>query len=70
MRTMDSLLAFSVVTSTNDRGILGPSSINAMIAVSVVSIPDFARISRASILAQKEKITSNLQYQLVPVINV
>ena len=56
MRTMDSLLAFpALLLALTIVAILGPSSINAMIAVSVVSIPDFARISRASILAQKEK---------------
>ena len=56
MRTMDSLLAFpALLLALSIVAILGPSSVNAMIAVSIVSIPNFARISRATILTQKEK---------------
>ena len=56
MRTMDSLLAFpALLLALAIVAVLGPSSVNAMIAVSIVSIPNFARISRATILTQKEK---------------
>ena len=56
MRTMDSLLAFpALLLALSIVAILGPSSVNAMIAVSIVSIPNFSRISRAAILTQKEK---------------
>ncbi len=56
MRTMDSLLAFpALLLALSIVTVLGPSSLNAMIAVSIVSIPNFSRISRAAILTQKEK---------------
>ena len=35
--------------------ILGPGSFNAMLAVGVVSIPSFARLTRASTLSLKER---------------
>lgn len=55
MRTMDSLLAFpAVLLALAIVAVLGPSSFNATIAVAVVSIPNFARIARASMLTQKE----------------
>ena len=56
MRTMDSLLAFpALLLALSIVAVLGPSSVNAMIAVSIVSIPNFSRISRAAILTEKEK---------------
>ena len=49
MRTMDSLLAFpALLLALAIVAVLGPSSVNAMIAVSIVSIPNFDRISRAT----------------------
>ena len=55
MRTMDVMLAFpglllalAVVT------ILGPGIMNALIAIAFVSIPQYARIVRASVLSVKE----------------
>lgn len=54
MRTMDSLLAFpAVLLALAVVAVLGPSSLNAMIAVAIVSIPNFARIARAAMLTQK-----------------
>lgn len=56
MRVMDSLLAFpAVLLALAIVAVLGPSSINAMVAVAVVSIPNFARIARAAMLTQKER---------------
>lgn len=56
MRTMDSLLAFpAVLLAIAIVAVLGPSSVNAMIAVAIVSIPSFARIARAAMLTQKER---------------
>lgn len=43
------LLAICIVT------VLGPSLINAMIAIGLVAVPNFARVVRASVLAEKEK---------------
>lgn len=43
------LLAMAVIT------VLGPGAINAAVGVSVVSIPAFARLTRASTLALKER---------------
>jgi ABC-type dipeptide/oligopeptide/nickel transport system permease subunit len=55
MRTMDSLLAFpAILLALAIVAVLGPSSLNAMIAVAIVSIPNFARIARAAMLTQKE----------------
>jgi len=54
MRTMDSVLAFpAVLLALAIVAVLGPSSLNAMIAVAIVSIPNFARIARAAMLTQK-----------------
>jgi peptide/nickel transport system permease protein/dipeptide transport system permease protein len=43
------LLAIIVVS------ILGPSLFNAMIAIGIIGIPTYARVVRASVLAEKEK---------------
>lgn len=56
MRLMDITLSFpyillAIVVVT----ILGPSLINAMIAISISSIPIYARLMRASVLVQKEE---------------
>jgi len=42
------LLAIAVVT------VLGPSEHSAMVAIGVASVPQFARVARAAIVAQKE----------------
>lgn len=56
MRFMDIVLSFpyillAIVIIT----ILGPSLINAMIAISISSIPIYARLIRSSVLVQKEE---------------
>lgn len=55
MRIMDTLLAFpGLLLAMGIVAVLGPSSINAMIAVAIVSIPTFARVARSSMLSQKQ----------------
>lgn len=54
MRAMDTLLAFpAILLAMAIVAVLGPGSLNAMIAVAIVSIPTFARVSRSSMLTQK-----------------
>ena len=55
MRCIDTLLAFpALLLALTIVAVLGPGSVNAMIAVAVVGLPGFARLARASILVQKE----------------
>ncbi len=54
MRTMDTLLAFpAILLAMAIVAVIGPGSINAMIAVGIVSIPTFSRVARSSMLTQK-----------------
>lgn len=56
MRLMDTLLAFpAILLAMAIVSLLGPSSFNAMLAVAVVSIPTYARLTRSSVLAEREK---------------
>ncbi len=56
MRVMDVLLAFpSLLLAIAIVSVLGPGLINALLAISIVSIPVYARISRASVLAVKDQ---------------
>lgn len=56
MRVMDTVLAFpAVILAMAIVSLLGPSSTNAMIAVAIVSIPVFARLTRSAVLAEKER---------------
>jgi ABC-type dipeptide/oligopeptide/nickel transport system permease subunit len=56
MRCMDVLLAFpSLLLSIAVVSVLGPGLINALLAISFVSIPIYARIVRASVLQVKEQ---------------
>jgi peptide/nickel transport system permease protein len=56
MRLLDCLLAFpAILLAMAIVGVLGPSSVNAMIAVAIVSIPAFSRLTRGSTLSQREK---------------
>jgi ABC-type dipeptide/oligopeptide/nickel transport system permease subunit len=56
MRLMDVLLAFpSLMLAIAIVAVLGPGLVNALIAISFVSIPVYARILRASILQVKEQ---------------
>lgn len=56
MRCMDVLLAFpSILLAIAVVAVFGVSLTNAMLAVGVVTIPIFCRISRASVLTVKER---------------
>jgi ABC-type dipeptide/oligopeptide/nickel transport system permease subunit len=55
MRLMDVLLAFpQLILAIAIVTVLGPGLINALIAISVVSVPAYARVVRASVLSIKE----------------
>ncbi|MFN2147729.1 MAG: ABC transporter permease [Anaerolineales bacterium] len=55
MRVMDVLLAFpALLLAIAIVAVLGPGLINALIAIGIVSIPAYARVMRASVLATKE----------------
>lgn len=55
MRAMDVLLAFpALVLALFIMAVLGPSAVNAMIAIGVVYTPNFARLVRANVLAIRE----------------
>lgn len=52
MRIVDLMFAFpGIVLALVIAGLLGPSRTNAMIAIGVVYVPAFARVTRASVLA-------------------
>ncbi|MBI3959854.1 MAG: ABC transporter permease [Chloroflexi bacterium] len=56
MRTMDALLAFpAVLLAIFIIAVLGPSLLNAILAVGIVYMPSFARLIRASALSIREK---------------
>ena len=56
MRALDGVLAFpSVVLALAIITVLGPSLFNAMIAIGVVTIPTFARVTRGSVLSVKQR---------------
>jgi ABC-type dipeptide/oligopeptide/nickel transport system permease subunit len=56
MRVLDVLLAFpSLLLAIAIVSVLGPGLINAMLAIAVVSIPSYARVMRASVLAAKQE---------------
>jgi peptide/nickel transport system permease protein len=56
MRVMDALLAFpAILLAIALMAVLGPSLENAMIAIGIISIPAFARITRANVLSLREK---------------
>jgi peptide/nickel transport system permease protein len=56
MRLLDVLLAVpAILLAMVIVAVLGPGSINAMIAVGIVSVPAFARLARASTLALRER---------------
>lgn len=55
MRIMDVLLAFPyLLLAIAIVAVLGPGLVNALLAVTIVSIPGYARIARASVLSVKE----------------
>jgi peptide/nickel transport system permease protein len=56
MRLVDVLFAFpAILLAMGLIAILGQGAINAAVAVTVVSVPGFARLTRASVLTQKER---------------
>ncbi len=56
MRIMDIILAFpSLLLALVLVAVLGPGLLNAMIAISLVNQPHFVRLTRASVLAEREK---------------
>lgn len=56
MRVVDMMLSIpAILLAIVIVSILGPDLFNAMIAIGIVGIPAFARIVRASVLAEKEK---------------
>ena len=56
MRVMDIILAFpSLLLALVLVALLGPGLLNAMIAISIVNQPHFVRLTRASVLAEREK---------------
>ncbi len=62
MRFMDVLMAFpSLLLAIAIVTILGPGLLNALIAIAIVSIPQYARIVRSSVLSVKEQefVTAN-----------
>ncbi|MDC7220729.1 MAG: ABC transporter permease [Spirochaetales bacterium] len=55
MRLIDIMLAFPYILLTIVIvAVLGPSLVNAMIAIGISQIPRYARVVRASVLAEKE----------------
>jgi dipeptide transport system permease protein len=56
MRLMDIILAFpSLLLALVLVAVLGPGLTNAMIAISIVNQPHFVRLTRASVMAEREK---------------
>jgi peptide/nickel transport system permease protein len=54
MRVLDVVLAFpSLLLAIAIVSVLGPALLNAMLAIAIVSIPAYARVMRASVLATK-----------------
>lgn len=57
MRLMDMLFAFpAVLLAIAILAVLGPGVTNAMIAIGVVYVPIFARVTRAGVLAVREEV--------------
>ena len=55
MRIMEGLLAFPmIVLALAIIAVLGPSLVNAMIALAIVNVPGFARLVRSQVLVVKE----------------
>lgn len=56
MRLMDIMLAFpTILLALSIVSVIGPGLFNAMLAVGIVSIPTFARITRATVLGERGK---------------
>jgi peptide/nickel transport system permease protein len=56
MRFFDALLAFpAILLAIVILAVLGPGSLTAMLAVAIVNVPAFARLTRANVLVENEK---------------
>jgi dipeptide transport system permease protein len=56
MRLMDIILAFpSLLLALVLVAVLGPGLLNAMIAISLVNLPHFVRLTRAAVMGEREK---------------
>lgn len=56
MRIMDIIMSLpSILLAIVVVAILGPNMLNAVIAVSIIKVPNFVRLVRASVLIEKEK---------------
>jgi peptide/nickel transport system permease protein len=56
MRLMDGVLAFpAILLAIAIMAVLGPSVLNVVLALSVVSVPRFARVLRAAVLVLREE---------------
>jgi peptide/nickel transport system permease protein len=56
MRIVDAMLAFPLlVLAIFLAAVLGPSLENSMLAIAVVSVPGFARLTRAQLLSERER---------------
>ena len=56
MRVMDVILAFpSLLLALGLVAILGPALVNAMIAIAIVLLPHFVRLTRSSVMSEKNK---------------
>ncbi len=56
MRFLDALLAFpAILLAIVILAVLGPGSLNAILAIAIVNIPAFARLTRANVLVEKNK---------------
>ena len=56
MRAVDVMLAFpAILLAIIIVAVLGPGLVHAMIAVGIVGIPHFARLARATVMAERER---------------
>ena len=56
MRFFDALLAFpALLLAIVILAVLGPGSLNAILAIAIVTTPAFARLTRANVLVEKNK---------------
>ncbi len=56
MRVMDIILAFpSLLLALVLVAVLGPGLLNAMVAISLVNLPHFVRLTRASVMTERNK---------------
>lgn len=57
MRFFDALLAFpAILLAIIILAVLGPGSLNAILAIAIVTTPAFARLTRANVLVEKTRV--------------